>query len=30
MFFGNPGVVKPGNKVSVVIGDFKAENLVVE
>ncbi len=31
MFFGNPGRrVKPGNKVTVVIGDFKAENLMVE
>ncbi len=31
MFFGNPGrYVKPGNKVTVVIGDFKAENLIVE
>ena len=30
MFFGNSGVVKAGNKVTVVIGEFKAENLVVE
>lgn len=31
MFFGNPGrYVKAGNKVTVVIGDFRAENLVVE
>ena len=30
MFFGNPGVVKAGNQVDVVIGDFKAENLTVE
>lgn len=31
MFFGNPGrYVKQGNKVTVVIGDFKAENLTVE
>jgi len=30
MFFGNSGVVKAGNKVSVVIGEFKAENLIVE
>lgn len=31
MFFGNPGRhVKPGNKVTVVIGDFRAENLMVE
>ena len=30
MFFANPGVVKPGGKVTVVIGEFRAENLVVE
>ncbi len=31
MFFGNAGqLVKSGDKVTVVIGDFKAENLVVE
>jgi hypothetical protein len=31
MFFGNRGgLVKAGSKVTVVIGDFKAENLVVE
>jgi len=30
MFFGNPGVVKTGSNVTVVIGDFKVENLVVE
>jgi hypothetical protein len=30
MFFGNSGVVKAGNKVTVVIGEFKAENLIVE
>ncbi|MEW6585203.1 MAG: hypothetical protein AB1442_06280 [Nitrospirota bacterium] len=31
IFFGNKnGVVKPGDKVTVVIGDFKLENLVVE
>lgn len=30
MFFANPGVVKAGSKVTVVIGDFKAENLTVE
>jgi len=29
ILFGNPGVVKPGGKVTVVIGDFKAENLIV-
>jgi hypothetical protein len=31
MLFTNPmGLVKPGDKVAVVIGDFKAENLTVE
>lgn len=30
MFFGNPGMVKAGDKVTVVIGDFRAENLVVQ
>jgi hypothetical protein len=31
MFFGNPGnFVKVGNKVTVVIGDFRAEDLVVQ
>ncbi len=30
MFFGNNGVVKNGDKVSVVIGDFRAKNLVVQ
>ena len=31
MFFGNRGgLVKAGSEVSVVIGEFKAENLVVE
>ncbi|MBN2319001.1 MAG: hypothetical protein JXR49_07985 [Acidobacteria bacterium] len=31
MFFGNPGkYVKPGDKVTVVIGAFKAESLIVE
>jgi hypothetical protein len=29
VLFGNPGLVKPGGKVTVVIGDFKAENLIV-
>ena len=29
MFFGNPGVVKPGDKVTVIIGEFMAEDLVV-
>jgi hypothetical protein len=31
MFFGNTGkLVAPGSKVTVVIGDFRAENLTVE
>lgn len=31
MFFGNGGnLVKPGDKVTVVIGEFRVENLVVE
>lgn len=31
MFFGNvPGLIKSGSKVTVVIGDFRAENLVVQ
>jgi len=31
MFFGNTGkLVKAGDKVSVVIGDFRVEDLVVE
>ena len=31
MLFANPGqFIKKGNKVTVVMGDFKAENLVVE
>jgi len=31
MFFGNqPKLVQAGDKVSVVIGEFKAENLIVE
>jgi len=31
VIFGNPGkFVKPGNKVTVVIGDFRAENLILE
>lgn len=31
IFFGNPGrYIKPGSLVTVVIGDFRAENLVVE
>jgi len=30
ILFGNPHVIKPGDKVTVVIGDFRAENIVVE
>lgn len=31
MFFGNPGgFVKPGRRVSVVIGEFRAEGIVVQ
>ena len=31
ILFSNPGrLVKPGNKVTVVIGDFRAEDLIVE
>jgi len=30
MFFGNPGLVQPGDKVTIVIGDYHLENLVVE
>ncbi len=31
MFFNNPGgLIQPGSKVTVVIGDFRAENLTVE
>lgn len=31
MFFGNTGdLVKPGDKVTVAIGDFRAEDLIVE
>jgi hypothetical protein len=31
MFFNNPGqLVKPGDRVSVVIGEFRADGLVVE
>lgn len=31
IIFSNPrGLIRPGAKVSVIIGDFKAENLVVE
>jgi hypothetical protein len=30
ILFGNHHIIKPGNKVTVVIGDFRAENIVVE
>jgi len=30
ILFGNPHLIKPGDKVTVVIGDFKVENIVVE
>ena len=30
ILFGNPHVMKSGDKVTVVIGDFTAENIVVE
>ncbi|MFC1845332.1 hypothetical protein ACFLZ5_11180 [Thermodesulfobacteriota bacterium] len=30
ILFGNPHILKPGDKVSVVIGDFKVEDLVIE
>ncbi|MGB3210821.1 MAG: hypothetical protein WBB19_08985 [Desulforhopalus sp.] len=30
MFFGNSGVVKGGDKVSIVIGDFRIDDLIVE
>ena len=31
ILFANPGkFVKPGNKVTIVIGDFRAENLIVQ
>jgi hypothetical protein len=31
MFFNNPGqLVKPGERVSVVIGDFRADGLIVQ
>jgi hypothetical protein len=31
IIFANPGkFIKPGNKVTVVIGDFRAENLIVQ
>jgi hypothetical protein len=30
MFFGNPGLIKSGDKVTLVIGDYRLENLIVE
>jgi hypothetical protein len=30
LFFGNPGIVKTGSSVTVVIGEFKADNLIVQ
>jgi len=30
MFFGNPGVVKTGSRVTVVIGDLKLKDLIVQ
>ena len=30
ILFGNPHVMKPGDKVTVVIGDFRVEDLVIE
>jgi len=30
MFFGNPGIVEAGSNVTVIIGDFKVENLIVQ
>lgn len=30
VLFGNPGLIKPGAMVTVVIGDFRAENVVVQ
>ena len=30
ILFGNSHLIKPGDKATVVIGDFKAENIVVE
>jgi len=30
ILFGNPHVLKSGDKVTVVIGDFRAENIVIE
>jgi len=30
VLFGNPGLIKAGDQVTVVIGDFRAENIVVQ
>lgn len=30
MFFGNPGLVKAGDKVTIVLGDHRIEDLIVE
>lgn len=30
ILFGNPHVIKPGDRVTVAIGDFKVENMIVE
>ena len=30
MFFGNPGLIKPGDRVTIVVGDYKLKDLVVE
>ena len=30
MFFGNPGLIKSGDRVTIAVGDLRIENLVVE
>ena len=30
MFFGNPGLIGSGDKVTIIIGDYRLENLTVE
>jgi hypothetical protein len=30
MFFGNPGLIKPGDLITLVVGDYRLENLMVE
>lgn len=30
MFFGNPGLVEPGDKVTIAIGDYRLTDLVVQ